>query len=332
MTFVKSRIEKYLPSKKLVLAPLQGMSTQPFRQLCRKYGAGLVYIPMIHVERFIHDVKRLRPFLEHNERDKPVALQLIGNDPEMFKSSLDVLNSFNYIIDINLGCPSVKARRANRGGYLLKKPDLVRKIAQSLTKYSINPVSAKIRVGWDEKSINAPEIAAILESEGIELLAVHGKTVSAGYRIGVNLEIIRVIKDQAGIPIIGNGECFVASDVENMLQSTNCDYVMIGRASMGNPFIFQQCQSWLETGRELERTTAIVKQMVQEFNDLIIKVPVSSERVGFPDLKVFCVHAVKSIRGATKLRQTIMGTKSTDELLEFISSLNEFSNDLPRED
>ncbi len=314
-------MDKFITKNKLVLAPLLGVSNRPFRKLCRQYGAGLVYIPMIHVERIIHDSKEIHKFLSIIQKDNPIAVQIIGNDPINFKLAMDVLNSHNFIIDLNFGCPSIKMRTSKRGGYLLKHPDKVREIVQTVVKYSKNPVSAKIRTGWDENSVNALEIARILEEEGVQLLAIHGKTVLARYRQGVNLKIIKKIKERANIPIIGNGEIFSPVDVSAMISETNCDYVMIGRASIGNPFFFKQCREWLDSKIELERTRSVIIKQIEEFRELCEKEPRTIEKLNFPVFKNFCLHAVKHLKNARKWRILITQTKNENELLQVLKAL-----------
>ncbi|NHI94157.1 MAG: tRNA-dihydrouridine synthase family protein [Candidatus Lokiarchaeota archaeon] len=319
---MKSNLEIF-KTKKLVLAPLAKVHNRGFRLSCRKYGAGLLYTDMISIPQIVNNFTSMEKFFEATEKDYPVAVQLIGNENDDLKHTIEYLNNFNIFIDFNLGCPSYKFKKQEKGGFLLNKPEKIQKIIQILIKHSKNPISAKIRTGLNSSQENAVEIALLLEKEGLEFLCIHGKTLEQKYKQGVNYEVIRKIKDSVSIPVIGNGDVKDGISAKLMFDKTNCDAIMIGRASIGNPRIFYEINEYLKTNKIIERDLAITKKMIFDYWELY------NENKDFEirlqelfALKQFVLHALRRFINSKKWRIAISQMKNTTDILNYVSELN----------
>lgn len=229
---------------KTVLAPMDGLSDYPTRNLCRRFGSAISYTEFLNTVDIFNqnrDIDRRMAFSEH---ERPIVFQLLDSDPDRLVSAAEAVFDLKPdIFDINLGCPSRSVSARGAGAGLLRQPDLVAKIIQAMTARFNIPITAKIRLGWDEQSLNYLEIAHIIEDNGGALIAVHGRTRQQAYNGSADWEPIRLIKQELSIPVIANGDIRSPADVQHVLDLTGCDAVMIGRAAMGNPWIFsmQDC-------------------------------------------------------------------------------------------
>ena len=313
-------IREIFKENNLVLAPLAKVHNRAFRLLCRKHGAGLLYTDMIVIPQIINNFSRLETFFENCEKDFPIAVQLIGNEKDDYKKTMDHLNSYKFFIDLNLGCPSHKFRNQQKGGFLLKKPKSIKEIAKRLIKYCDNPVSAKIRTGFDSSNVNALEVARILETEGIEFLAIHGRTVKQQYKPGIDYNTNRKIKENISIPVIGNGDIKDGPSTIKMLNETSCDALMIGRGCIGNPRVFIKVKQYLESETELITDLSTTKQIIIEFHDLLKKH--ENEKLKLNELntiKYFALHALKGYPHSKKWRMDISKIKNLEKLLDYIN-------------
>ncbi len=234
-----------LKNSDLVLAPMAGFTDASFRKLCQKHGAKLSFTEMISVNALVRrNTATLRLLKTLNEN---VVVQLFGHKPELFAESVKVIQEYEKNnntefkgIDINMGCPSTKIIKQGSGSALLARPRLIFEIIKTLVKITKKPVSCKIRTGIDSKHINAIEIAKICEKAGATMITVHGRTQKQGYTGKADWQIIKNIKDNIKIPVVANGDIKDKKSFEKCRKITNADYFMIGRASLGNPFIFEE--------------------------------------------------------------------------------------------
>lgn len=234
----------------LILAPMAGVTDQPFRQICHRMGAGLVCMEMVSAKAICYHNRNTKELLEIAKDEHPVSLQLFGSDPVAMSEAAKIIEDVPFdILDINMGCPVPKVFGNGDGSALMKNPTLVGKIVSALVKATDRPVTVKIRAGVDSEHINAPEIAHIAEESGASAIAVHGRTREQYYSGHADWDIIRQVKEQVTVPVIGNGDLKSASDIMQMYSETGCDGFMIGRAARGNPWIFHEILSELEAGK-----------------------------------------------------------------------------------
>lgn len=239
------------------LAPMAGVTDISFRGLCKEQGCGLVYTEMVSAKALYYGSDNTKKLLRISEEEKPVAVQIFGNDPDIMAKVVE--QNFNSrddicIIDVNMGCPAPKIVKNGEGSALMKDPKLAAEIIKKLKQVSSKPVTAKFRRGFDDDNLNAVEFALALEDAGADAIAVHGRTRKQMYEGKADWNIIKEIKEKVNIPVIGNGDVFTPEDALNMKKLTNCDAIMVARGSMGNPWIFKQIQRVLE-GKELKEIT-----------------------------------------------------------------------------
>ncbi|NOQ56168.1 MAG: tRNA dihydrouridine synthase DusB [Nanohaloarchaea archaeon] len=298
---------------KTVLAPMCAVSTLPYRILCKRHGAALVFSEMIDADVEQYGKYRFKKEFNTAEIERPVAAQIFGSDPKKLAESAQVMADMNAdIVDINMGCPSIKLSRNNAGAILLKDQKLIADIISSAASTTSIPVTAKIRLGIDS-SKDTVKIAKIIERAGASAITVHGRTMRAKYAGTADWDMIRKIKDTVGIPVIGNGDVFCAQDAKDMLEQTGCDLVMIGRGAIGNPFIFRQCEDYLKSGKIITDPTA--KDKITAYNtmcDLMDRY----KRIK-PQLKDYKVQACwfsKGVSGGREARMKIGTCETKDEI------------------
>ncbi len=301
---------------RLALAPMCGISMLPYRILCRENGAGLVVSEMIDTDRLAHEVICKRSPLDTCQRERPVSAQIFGTDPKnMLKGARKVLERKPDMIDINMGCPSPKIARKGAGASLLSRPGLVEEIVSTLSGSLDCPVTAKIRLGVNSSN-DAVRIARTIERAGASAIAVHGRTMEQRYAGSADWDMIRSIKEHVGIPVIGNGDVRCAENAHRMLDITGCDMVMIGRAAIGDPYIFRQCDAMIERGETLPDQTA--EEKIQTYKELCRLI----DRYGTSKLKDHKIYAYGFTRGfkdGSKLRERISMAKRKEEIDEIFS-------------
>ena len=241
---------------RVFLSPMAGVTDLPFRLICKEQDCGMLYTEMVNAKALCYDDQNTKKMLKIEEEEHPVAIQIFGSDPEYMGGAAKILNSYpNEILDINMGCPAPKVVKNGDGSALLKNPELAAKVLKAVVGNSEKPVTLKIRKGWDDTCINAVEIAKIAEDCGISAIAIHGRTREQYYSGKADWDIIRQVKENVSIPVIGNGDVFEVEDAINMLNQTNCDAIMIGRGAQGNPWIFKRINHYMQTGEILPGPT-----------------------------------------------------------------------------
>ncbi|WP_368489130.1 tRNA dihydrouridine synthase DusB [Clostridium sp. BJN0013] len=224
------------------LAPMAGMTDRAFRELCREFKCGLVYTEMISAKALFYGSKVTKDMLAISPVEAPIGVQIFGSEPVIMAKACDYFNENKDIcvIDINMGCPAPKIVKNGEGSALMKNPRLASEIVKEVKKVSLKPVTVKMRMGFDFENINAIDFAKIMEQSGADAVTIHGRTSTQMYNDRANWNIISEVKQSIKIPVIGNGDVFTVEDANKLFKVTKCDGIMIGRGSLGNPWIFSQ--------------------------------------------------------------------------------------------
>ena len=301
-------------SSPVILGPMAGVTDLPFRLICKEYGVGLLVTEMVSTRALYYNDKKTERLMEIREEERPVALQIFGNDPDTMGEVVSRINGHNHdIIDINMGCPAPKIVRNGDGSALMKSPKLAKAIIESVVKASDKPVTVKIRKGWDDDLINAVEIARIAEWSGADAVAVHGRTREQFYTGKADWSIIKDVKKALSIPVIGNGDLLSVDDAVRMKAETDCDGFMVARGAQGNPWLLRQISHYLKTGEILPdpRPEEKVRVALKHF-DLLVEF--KGEHIGVLEMRKHAAWYLKGIRGGAVIRNSINRTTSADTL------------------
>ena len=289
-------------ANQVLLAPMAGVTDLAFRLLVKEMGCGLVYSEMISNKGLIHQNCNTVNIMKSDERERPVAVQLFGSDPEgMAVAAKMVAQAGADIIDINMGCPTPKIVKNGEGSALMRKPELAYRIMASVAGAVEVPVTVKFRKGWDDNSVNAVEIAKLAERAGLAAVAVHGRTREQFYSGKADWNIISAVKDSVAIPVIGSGDICTPFDAKDMLTQTACDGIMIGRGAQGNPWIFRQVIHYLATGEVVPPPTAQERIDVL-FRHLDMLLTYKGEYVGIREMRRHAAWYTKGMRHSAELR------------------------------
>lgn len=295
----------------LVLAPMLGVNCNAFRLLCKDYGASLVSTAMIHPDSLFYQENKIDVISE----EKPIIAQIVGKDKEeMVKAALK-LEKHADIIDINMGCPDKEILSKQCGAFFSKHPEQAYKMVEKVVNSVSCPVTAKIRIGWDEKSINALEVSKELENRGVSTITVHGRTRKQVYSGKANWNVIREVKENLDIPVIGNGDVFSASDYKNMMEKTGVDFVMVGRGAIGNPMIFRNCLDFVKGKEVIDKDAGIVRDLFSKFLGYYEKY---SPRDSFSEIRQHAMWFCKGINGSARLKNNIMKCNDVDGIKKIL--------------
>ena len=285
-------------------APLAGVTDAPYRRLCRRFGAALVYSEMVSAKGLYYNDKKTEQLLYVYEDEKPTAYQIFGSDPEiMAYAARELEERENVILDVNMGCPVPKIVKNGEGSALMKNPELVYRIISAMTKATDKPVTAKIRAGFDTSSINAVEVAKAIEAGGAAAVAVHGRTREQYYSGRADWSVIADVKKAVNIPVIGNGDVTDGKSALAMMEETGCDFVMIGRAALGNPWIFNQLKAAWKGGEYEPPTLEEKKKVMLEQLDMMIEL--KGEYGAVREMRKFVGWYLKGAPGSAAFRGSV---------------------------
>ena len=304
-------------SSKAFLAPMAGVSDPALRLQCKQMGAGLVVTEFTSIHSIIAKEKQLKEnsktiqeFIEFSEQERPLSVQLFGSDLLALEKAAKIVEPFFDIIDYNMGCPAPHITQQMAGGALLQEVNLTQQIFNTLVNAVKKPVTLKIRSGvTDASKFLFREIAEIAEDEGIQMITLHPRTVSQGYSGNADWKLIKELKEISSLPIVGNGDITTPEDAKTMIDQTNCDYVMIGRGAMGNPFLFEQINDYLKTNSYKEYSFT---DRLDSFFDYLHLT--SKYKIKFANIKSQAMRFTKGMKGGSKLRSKITFSKNIVEL------------------
>lgn len=309
-------------SNEVFLAPMAGVTDLPFRLICKEFDCGLLFTEMINAKALCFDDENTKKMLNILDEEHPVAVQIFGSEPEYMGKAAKILNDYpNEILDINMGCPAPKVVKNGDGSALMKNPDLVRKVLVSVVENSTKPVTLKIRKGWDDDTINALDIAKIAEECGVTAITIHGRTREQYYSGKADWDIIKTLKDNLSIPVIGNGDVCTIEDAIKMKEMTDCDAIMIGRGAQGNPWIFKRINHYLKTGEILPEPTASEKIEVA-VKHMELSVKEHGEYVAVREMRKHMGWYLKGMKNAAKFRDMINKLESSDEVIKTLKIID----------
>jgi nifR3 family TIM-barrel protein len=296
---------------------MAGVSDPALRLQCKKMGAGLVVTEFTNIHSIIakesqlkERMKTIQEFIEYSDEERPLSIQLFGSNLVALEKAAKIVEPYFDIIDYNMGCPAPHITRQMAGGALLQEVNLTQQIFSTLVNAVKKPVTLKIRSGvTDASKFLFREIAEIAEDEGIEMITLHPRTVSQGYSGTADWELIKELKEISSVPIVGNGDITTPEDAKNMIDNTNCDYVMIGRGAMGNPFLFEQINDYLKTNSYKEYS---FKDRLDSFFDYLHLT--DQYKIKFANIKGQAMRFTKGMKGGSKLRSKITFSKNIEEL------------------
>lgn len=301
---------------KAVLAPMAGVADRAFRELCVDYGAAFVVSEMISSKGVSMGDRKSKDLMFLSEKERPAAVQIFGSDPMIMAQSVETVMQVNpQIIDINMGCPAPKIAGNGGGASLAKNPEFAEKIVKAVVEASPVPVTVKIRMGWDENSINAVEMAKRAENAGASAITVHGRTRKQMYAPPVDRNIIAEVKKSVSIPVIGNGDIVDEQSAAIMLEETNCDLIMIGRGALGCPWVFSQINAYLEHGRVLP-TPPVSERMRVMIKHIEKLCEYKGDYVGMREARKHAGWYTKGLHGAAKYRQELGILENMEQLQE----------------
>ncbi len=307
------------------LAPMAGVTDLSYRILVKEMGCGLLYTEMISARGLFYNSDNTSRLMDISEKEQPISLQIFGSQPEIMGEIAHRLNKLPFqILDINMGCPTPKIVKNGDGSALMKNPKLVGEIIKAVVKATTKPVTVKIRKGWDQDQINGREIALIAQEAGAKAVAIHGRTREEFYSGKADWDIIRDVKKELRIPIIGNGDVDSPESAKRMFEYTGCDAIMIGRAAQGNPWIFKRINHYLNTGELLAGPTPeeIISMI---FRHLEMLIDYKGEKVAIREMRKHIAWYTRGLKNSTILRGELNQIEDKTQLIlllgEYLDSI-----------
>ena len=304
----------------ILLAPMAGVTDLPFRLICEKFEPGLVCTEMVSSKAIFYGDEKTKKLMNLEGEKRPVSIQIFGSDLEAFEYATKYVSNLADIIDINMGCPAPKVVKNGDGSKLLLDLEKAKDILETVVKNSKVPVTLKFRKGWDSEHIVATEIAKIAQQAGISAITIHGRTRAEYYSGKADLEIIKKVKESVNIPVIGNGDVVDEESAKEMFEKTGVDGIMIGRASMGNPWIFKKIKYYLETGEKLPKITSDEKlKIIKEHLNLLVKE--KGEDVAIKEFRKHLAAYSKNLPNSSNFRVRV---NAIDDKKELENAIDEY--------
>lgn len=303
-------------NSRVLLAPMAGLTDRAYRELCMRHGAACCFSEMVSAKALSFRSKKSEELMALSDCERPCGVQLFGDDPDCIaEAAVHALKNSPDFIDVNMGCPAPKISGNGSGSALMRDPDLCGDIVRAVKRVSTVPVTVKIRKGWDDASVNAVEVAVICEQAGASAITVHGRTRQQYYKPPVDYEIIRQVREAVSVPVIANGDIDSPQKAKAVMEQTGCELVMVGRASMGNPWIFEQINAYLEDpGAVLHKPSLDEKldTMVRQVSDMV---RYKGEYIAIRQARKLVVGYFKGMKGAAALRNEAGRIETIDDLI-----------------
>ena len=303
-------------NSRVLLAPMAGLTDRAYRELCMRHGAACCFSEMVSAKALSFRSKKSEELMALSDCERPCGVQLFGDDPDCIaEAAVHALKNSPDFIDVNMGCPAPKISGNGSGSALMRDPALCGDIVRAVKRVSTVPVTVKIRKGWDDASVNAVEVAVICEQAGASAITVHGRTRQQYYKPPVDYEIIRQVREAVSVPVIANGDIDSPQKAKAVMEQTGCELVMVGRASMGNPWIFEQINAYLEDpGAVLHKPSLDEKldTMVRQVSDMV---RYKGEYIAIRQARKLVVGYFKGMKGAAALRNEAGRIETIDDLI-----------------
>lgn len=304
---------------RVVAAPMAGVTDKAFRILVKEQGCGLVFTEMISAKGLVYHNQRTIELLDIEGEERPIAVQLFGAEPDMVaEGALIAEEAGASIIDINMGCPAPKIVKNGEGSALMQNPSLARDIVAAVVKRVKVPVTVKIRAGWCKDSVNGVDFGEMMADAGAAAITVHGRTREQFYSGQADWEIIKGVVERVPVPVIGNGDIWTPEDGARMIKETGCQGIMIGRSSLGNPWIFSRTVAYIEEGTLMPEPSSKEK-IAMALRHLDLVVSFKGEEVGVREMRKHLAWYIKGMRGAARMREEIFSAKTVAEVKDIIA-------------
>ena len=303
----------------IILAPMAGLTDLPFRKVCEKYNPGLVVTEMVSSKALEYNDDKTKKLLNVEGENRPIAVQIFGSDVKAMSYAAKYVSKIADIVDINMGCPAPKVVKNGDGSKLLLDLKKVEEITKAVVENSDVPVTVKMRKGWDNEHVVAVEAAKIIESAGASAITIHGRTRSEFYTGKADWKIIKEVKENVGITVIGNGDIKTPEDAKRMFEETNCDGIMIGRGCLGNPWIFEQIKNYLQNKEQRKIDNSEKLSVILEHINLEIKE--KGEFTGIREMRKHICYYLKGMPQASLIRDKINHLENEKEVIQALESI-----------